>query len=68
MEVDGILRNARIIFDGDPRCPALTGAIYGDVKGRFMDGDCITTSRLKAQEDGLVFHTTYSKYKVESWA
>ncbi|WP_172352717.1 hypothetical protein [Mesorhizobium sp. NZP2298] len=66
--IHGTLRNARMIFDGDPRCPCLRGEVYGDTKGRFMDGDVITTSRLKAQEDGLVFRTTYSVYKVESWA
>lgn len=67
-ELTGTLRNARILFEGDPRCPCLRGQVYGDSKGRFRDGEYVTTSRLKAQEDGCVFHTTYSTYKVESWA
>ncbi|MBZ9973474.1 hypothetical protein LB521_27940 [Mesorhizobium sp. BR-1-1-8] len=68
LTINGTLRNARMIFDGDPRCPCLCGEVFGDTKGRFMDGERISTSRLKAQEDGLVFLTTYSVYKVESWA
>lgn len=64
----GTLRNARMLFEGDPRCPCLRGEVYGDSKGRFADGMIVTTSRLKAQGDGCVFHTTYSAYKVESWA
>lgn len=68
MEINGTLRNARLLLDGDPRCPCLVGEVYGDTKMRFRDGDRITTSRIKAQEDGLVFLTTYSAYKVESWA
>lgn len=67
-ELTGTLRNARILFEGDPRCPCLSGEVYGDSNGRFPDGTPITTSRLKAQENGLVFRTTYSVYKVESWA
>lgn len=67
-EITGTLRNARILFEGDPRCPCLIGNVYGDSKGRFADGTPITTSRLKAQDDGCVFYTTYSVYKVESWA
>lgn len=68
MQINGTLTNARMLFDGDPRCPCLRGQVYGDTKGRFRDGDWITTSRIKAQEDGCVFRTTYSVYKVESWA
>jgi hypothetical protein len=68
IHINGTLKNARLIFDGDPRVPCLVGIVYGDTKGRFADGTPITTSRLKAQEDGLIFRTTYSVYKVESWA
>lgn len=64
----GTLRNARLILEGDPRCPCLRGEVYGDVRGRFRDGETITTSRLRAQEDGMMFVTTYSTYRVESWA
>jgi len=67
-EITGTLRNARLIFEGDPRCPCLRGQVYGDIRGRFPDGSSITTSRIKAQEYGLVFLTTYSVYRVESWA
>lgn len=68
MDIHGTLRNARLLFEGDPRCPCISGDVFGDTKGRFPDGTRITTSRLKAQEDGCVFLTTYSVYKVESWA
>lgn len=68
MTINGTLINARMIFEGDPRCPCLRGQVYGDTKGRFRDGEQITTSRIKAQEDGCVFLTTYSVYKVGSWA
>lgn len=66
-ELTGTLRNARMIFEGDPRAPCLRGEVFGDAKGRFPDGEVIRTSRIKAQEDGLIFRTTYSVYKVESW-
>lgn len=67
-EVNGTLINARMIFEGDPRTPCLHGQVYGDTKGRFRAGEWITTSRIKAQEDECVFRTTYSVYKVGSWA
>lgn len=67
MGVTGTLKNARLIFEGDPRCPCLVGDVYGDTKGRFRDGERVTTSRLKAHEECGVFRTTYSVYKVESW-
>lgn len=67
-EITGTLRNARLIFEGDPRCPCLRGQVFGDTRGRFREGEYITTSRLQAQEDDLIFRTTYSIYKVESWA
>lgn len=68
MHIHGTLLNARMIFEGDVRAPCLSGQVYGDTKGRFRDGDWITTSRIKAQENGCVFRTTYSVYKVGSWA
>lgn len=67
-DITGTLRNARMIFEGDPRCPCLVGDVYDDTKGRFRAGERITTSRIKAQDDDCIFHTTYSIYKVETWA
>lgn len=67
-KITGKLRNARMIFEGDPRCPCLRGYVYDDTKGRFFNGELVTTSRLQAQEDGQIFVTTYSTYQVESWA
>jgi hypothetical protein len=68
IHIHGTLKNVRLVLEGDPRCPCLYGEVYGDTKGRFRDGDRIWTSRLKAREDGSIFRTTYSVYKVESWA
>lgn len=68
MEITGTLRNARRVKVGeDPRAPCLRGNVFGDVRNRFRDGERITTSTITA-EDGDVFTTRYSTYKVESWA
>ncbi len=68
MKPTGTLRNARRVKPGDdPRAPCLSGEIYGDTKGRFRDGERITTSTIES-EDGDLFVTRYSIYKVESWA
>lgn len=67
-ELTGTLKGARLLLDDAPRCPCLYGRVYGDSKGRFRDGEYIYTSRLKLHEDGGIFRTTYSVYKVESWA
>lgn len=67
-EIVGTLRRARRIPIGDdPRAPCLAGHVYGDTKGRFRDGDYITTSTI-TKEDGDVFKTRYSAYRVENWA
>lgn len=68
MEIVGTLRNARLIPKGEhPHAPCLAGNVHGDTKGRFRDGELITTSTIMS-EDGDVFKTRYSAYKVESWA
>lgn len=66
-EVHGTLRNAYILFEGDSRCPCLKGNVYGDAKGRFFDGDHITTSTLFEQLTEDTFRTRFSVYRVESW-
>jgi NTP pyrophosphatase (non-canonical NTP hydrolase) len=67
MEIVGKLRNARRLgFIEDPRGPCLYGQVYGDTKGRFRDGEYITTSRIQSEE-GDVFKTRYSAYRVEHW-
>lgn len=68
MQITGTLKNARLIIEGDPRCPCLVGDVYGDSKGRFQDGERVTTSRLVRHDDGSIFKTLYSVYRVESWA
>lgn len=67
MDIVGTLRNARRVEKGeDPRAPCLRGNVYGDSKGRFYDGELITTSTI-TEEDGDTFKTRYSAYRVESW-
>lgn len=68
MSINGTLRNARRVQPGeDQRAPCLSGEVYDDTKGRFRNGDLITTSTI-VSEDGDVFKTRYSAYRVESWA
>lgn len=67
-EVDGVLRDARILFGGDHRSPCLRGRVYGDAKGRFRDGDWITTSTLVEHLSPDTFKTRFSTYRVETWA
>lgn len=68
MEVVGILKNARRVKPGeDQRAPCLRGAVYGDTKGRFRDGDVVTTSTIMKELPGGVFKTRFSAYRVESW-
>ncbi len=68
LEINGTLRNARrVSAKEDPRGPCLSGDVYGDTKGRFRDGERVTTSTIFA-ETGDIFQTRYSVYRVESWA
>lgn len=46
----------------------LSGDIYGDTRGRFADGERVSTSEIMAVLNGDVFVTRNSTYKVESWA
>lgn len=67
MNIVGTLKNARRVAVGeDPRAPCLVGYVYGDVKGRFRDGERITTSTIM-EEQGNLFRTRFSAYRVESW-
>jgi len=59
--ITGRLRNVVRVPGGN-----LYGAVYGDVHGRFRDGEMITTSRV-VSEDGNIVNTLYSIYEVESW-
>lgn len=68
MEIVGVLKNARRVAKGeDPRAPCLSGAVYGDTKGRFHEGERITTSTIMEELPGGVFKTRFSAYRVESW-
>lgn len=67
MEINGTLRNARRLKKGeDSRAPCLYGQIFGDTKGRFTDGEWITTSTIM-EEHGDTFKTRFSAYRVECW-
>lgn len=61
--IDGELRD---VIDG-PRTAsgkyALWGHVYGDVKGRFADGQLIRTSAIVKIEDGIVL-TLNSAYRL----
>lgn len=61
MQVDGILKRA--FRTGK----SIYAQIYGDAKGRFADGAWVLTSAV-VSEEGDIFRTRYSAYKVESWA
>jgi hypothetical protein len=64
-EVDGVIkRGTLLLIGGDTRCPYIAGEIYGDRKGRFVDGERIKTSTITAIPDG-VYRTRYSTYRVE---
>lgn len=64
--VNGTLKNAYRVTIGTPSAPYLSGEVYGDTKGRFRDGERITTSTIMSEE-GDVFRTRFSVYRVESW-
>lgn len=68
MEINGSLRNVvRRERGEDSRSPCLYGQVYGDTKGRFRDGEYITTSTILEEGAGDIFKTRYSVYRVESW-
>jgi hypothetical protein len=69
MQINGTLRNARRLGAGEHhRAPCLSGEIYGDTKGRFTDGEAVVTSTITEELPDDVFKTTFSAYRVESWA
>lgn len=63
--ITATLRDA--ILEHWGQCSVLTGNIYGDSRGRFQDGELIHTSAIQSN-DGDVYVTRNSVYKVESWA
>lgn len=68
MNIVGTLKNTiRVPVGADVRAPCLRGQVYGDTRGRFYDGEWITTSTIM-KKDGDVFTTRYNAYRVESWA
>jgi hypothetical protein len=42
----------------------IRGAIYGDTRNRFEDGEYVITSRIVSHE-GNIYKTLYSTYEVE---
>ena len=66
-EIDGVIRNATIepVPGGDDKFWA-RGALYGDRKGRFPDGERIHTSYIVSgpDADGII-RTRNSVYRVE---
>ena len=69
LKINGTLRNARRIPRGeDLRAPCLSGEVSGDTRGRFRDGERITTSTIFEELGNGLFKTRFSAYKVESWA
>lgn len=62
------LRNVTRCGDGAWRpYDHLSGDIYGDSRGRFIDGERVSTSKI-VSVDGDVFTTRNSVYRVTSWA
>lgn len=71
MLIHGKLHNVSRITDTEIeplRAPCLRGQIYGDTKGRFRDGEWVTTSRIDEELPEGVFKTRFSVYKVVNWA
>ena len=60
MQVDAILKRA--FRTG--KC--IYAQVYGDTKGRFADGAWVLTSAV-VSEEGDIFRTRNSTYRVESW-
>lgn len=63
-EITATLKDARRI-DTPYRGKHLNGAIYGDRRNRFRDGERIYTSTIMEELPGNIFRTRYSTYKVE---
>jgi hypothetical protein len=70
MEIVGTIKGAVFVNNTwEPRSPCIHGLVYGDTKGRFHDGEAITTSKIEdifAADDGAVIvKTRFSVYRVE---
>ena len=70
MEINGTLKGA-VFFNEtwERRSPCIRGRVYGDTKGRFLDGEPITTSRIEAMfasgDGAVIVKTRFSVYRVE---
>jgi hypothetical protein len=64
MEITGTLKHASR-ERSDLRGDHIHGMIVGDVRGRFQDGDWVSTSTIMEGLPDNVFRTRYSVYKVE---
>ena len=71
MQVHGTIKEAVFYNDtaSDPtHAPCVKGPVYGDTKGRFIDGEPITTSRIEEmffdQHGDVIVKTRFSVYRV----
>lgn len=60
--VDAVLLDARVCTDY--ATPRLRGRVYCDMKGRFRDGEIITTSKVVREHPGGIVETRNSVYRV----
>lgn len=60
-----ILRDATLSGNEDDDYRTIRGAIYGDTRGRFKDGEYIITAGIFEEQPDNVFETMHSTYKVE---
>lgn len=56
--ITATLKDASLLGD------AIRGAIYGDMRNRFNDGEYVITSRVLSHT-GNIYKTLYSTYEVE---
>jgi hypothetical protein len=59
-----ILKDATLCGEKGER-QSLRGAIYGDTRGRFKDGEYVFTSHVVDFLPGNIYRTRNSTYKVE---
>lgn len=69
MEITGTIKNAEFVNEKwEIRSPCISGEVYGDTKGRYHDGERVTTSKIEqvyAAEGGVIVKTRFSAYLVE---
>lgn len=70
MEIVGSIKDAVFVHTTyELRSPCIYGPVYGDTKGRFADGEKITTSRIEQMFDSgdgaVIVKTRFSVYRVE---